>query len=119
MKIQIEIPATNNIENGINQSLQRKNRRRRLIGVELNKKDLILEFSDEPSRSAKQFAKPFRKTDRKSKKGVIIREGYKSVGEIMNRAFTEEQLKGLSDEGYELIEVIETNEFWILFWSKA
>ncbi len=118
MKMQIEIPGTANIEKGVNETLKRKDRRRRLIGVELSKRNLILEFSDEPSRSARQFAKPFSKKDKKSKKG-LIRKGYESVDEIMRRAFNEEQLKGLNDEGYEMIGVIETNKFWILFWSKA
>lgn len=119
MEKKIEIPNTANDEKYFSQMLQKMDRKRRLIDVTLSGKDEInLRYSCEYSKSAKSFVKMFSKKDKKLKNGTI-RKGYESVDEIMGRAFNEEQLKGLKDVGYEMIGVIETNKFWMLFWSKA
>lgn len=122
MEKQISISNTlsgPDIEKDVGLILKRVNGKRQLIKVTLRGNNLIMEFSEKTSKSAKAFVKVFNKEDKELKKRGVVRKGYKSVDEIKSRAFNQEQMKDLDDKGFELARVIETNKFWILFWSKA
>lgn len=118
MEKQFNISAVSNIEKDVSEILKQMDTSRRLISVTLSGNNLIMKFSDEASKSARSFVKQFSKKDKTLKKRGV-RKGYKSVDEIMERAFNKEQVKDIRNNGFELVGVIETNKFWILFWSKA